>query len=70
MVVHASEESSISCSDMLTIKMLDSVEFKIKFSAHEVNVAAASTLIDDKGVLIICVQRVSDWLYWCSSSSV
>ena len=70
LVVHASEESSNSCSDILTIKMPDAVEFKIKFSAHEVNVAAASALIDDDGVLIIRVQRVRDWLYRHSLSSV
>ena len=70
LVVHAGEESSNSCSDILTIKMPDAVEFKIKFSAHEVDEAAASALIDDDGVLIIRVQRVRDWLYWHSLSSV
>ena len=70
LVVHAGEECSNCCSDTLTIKMPDSVEFRIKFSAHEVDVAAASALIDDNGVLVIRVQRVRDWLYRRSLSSV
>ena len=58
---------------MLIIKMPDLVEFKIKFSAHEVDVVATSAFIDDNGALVIRVQRVRpvrDRLCWRSSSSV
>ncbi|KAF8262343.1 hypothetical protein EI94DRAFT_834469 [Lactarius quietus] len=40
----------------------DSYEFRIKFSRREVDVAAASALVDNDGVLIIRVQRLSSWL--------
>ncbi|KAF8258965.1 hypothetical protein EI94DRAFT_1752816 [Lactarius quietus] len=40
----------------------DSYEFRIKLSCHEVNVATASALADNNGVLIIHVQRLSSWL--------
>ena len=45
-------------SDMLTIKMPDLLEFKIKIFTHEVNVVATSAFIDDNGALLIHVQRV------------
>ncbi|KAF8266960.1 hypothetical protein EI94DRAFT_1786674 [Lactarius quietus] len=48
----------------------DSYEFRIKFSPHEVDVAAASALVDDNGVLIIRVRRLSSWLYRLQSCSL
>ncbi|KAN0139420.1 hypothetical protein V8E53_002921 [Lactarius tabidus] len=47
----------------------DSYEFRIKFSPHKVDVAAASALIDSDGVLLIRVHRLRGWLYQVQASS-
>ena len=63
LIVYASEYQHVEIQPPDYDQITDSFEFKIKFSPHEVDVAAASALIDSNGVLIIRVQRLRSWVY-------
>ena len=63
LIVYASEYQHVEIQPPDYDQITDSFEFKIKFSPHEVDVAAASVLIDSNGVLIIHVQRLRSWVY-------
>ena len=63
LIVYAGEYQHVEIQPPDYDQITDSFEFKIKFSPHEVDVAAASALIDSNGVLIIHVQRLRSWVY-------
>ena len=63
LIVHAGEEFFNSVSHTNAIGTLDSYKFRIKFSPREVDVAAATALVDSNGVLLIRVQKLRGWLH-------